>query len=192
MTVRFTSDREAGRIFSRLRSHVAAARAVADLKHLAFARREGAWLRVYAASYDGLRRSQQVVADVIQAEGVSAEETAQHLDAGADSWQPISLPPLAERDERLVVEHRGAAPWGSEAEPDRIQVRFEMPNRDAAVDFADVLTDAGYVVHRCDSFLFLFADDSESAHALADKLLPKAPDGAKMYFMGEGPLTVFI
>jgi hypothetical protein len=191
LTVRFASDGEAHGIFSRLRPHAAAAFAAGRLKEGVVAERDGQWLRVYAASYDGLRRAQQIIAHAIELEGVHAHEAAQHHDASADRWEAVALPPIPEREKRLVAEHHGAAPWGAEAEPDRLEIRFEMTNRSACVAFAETLREAGYQVYRRGSFLFLFADDQMSAHKLGEQLRALAPRGAKLYYMGEGPSTIF-
>lgn len=48
-----------------------------------------------------------------------------------------------------------------------------MADRDDAIVFARELIDAGYEVHRRDSFLFLFAEDHDSAHALGEQLRGK-------------------
>src|ERR1019366_612092 len=131
--------------------------------------------------YDALRRAQQIIAGALEAEDVRAEEAAQHHNASDDRWDPIELPPVPEREERQVAEHHGTGPWGAEAEPDRIEVRFEMAHRDDAIAFAAELAEAGYVVHRRGSFLFLFADDHDSAHELGELLRGKAPANAQLY-----------
>jgi hypothetical protein len=54
------------------------------------------------------------------------------------------------------------------------------------------LSDAGYEAHRRGSFVFLFAEDHDSAHALGEQLREKAPATAKLFYMGEGPGTFFV
>jgi hypothetical protein len=188
LTVQFESDAHAHHVFSGLREHAAAALAANRLKEGVVAECDGEWLRVYASSEDGLRRAQEIVATAMDTEGVQTEESAEHHDGR--SWQPIELPPM--RDATHVIEHHGVGPWGADAESDRIEVRFEMADRDDAIVFAKELTDAGYEVHRRDSFLFLFADDHDSAHALGEQLREKAPASAKLFYMGEGPRTIFV
>jgi hypothetical protein len=67
-----------------------------------------------------------------------------------------------------------------------------MAHRDDAIAFAAELAEAGYVVHRRGSFLFLFADDHDSAHELGERLRGKAPANAQLYYMDEGPSTIFV
>src|SRR5271166_4488216 len=99
-------------------------------------------------------------------------------------WVPSELPRM--RDANHVREHHGEGPWGADAEPDRIEVRFELADRDDTIAFAKELSDAGYEAHRRGSFVFLFAEDHESAHALGEQLRGKAPAGAQLFYMGEG------
>ena len=61
-------------------------------------------------------------------------------------WQPIKLPPVPPREAGRLREHHVDGPWGAEAEPNRIEVRFEMARRDGAISFAKELTEAGYQV----------------------------------------------
>jgi hypothetical protein len=188
LTVRFESDAHAHHVFSGLREHAAAALAADRLKEGVVAEHDGEWLRVYASSEEGLRRAQEIVATAMNTEGVQTEESAEHHDGR--SWQPIELPPM--RDATHAIEHHGVGPWGADAESDRIEVRFEMADRDDAIVFAKELIDAGYEVHRRDSFLFLFAEDRDSAHALGEQLRGKAPASAQLFYMGEGQRTIFV
>ena len=188
LTVRFESDAHAHQIFSGLREHAAAALAADRLKEGVVAEHDGEWLRVYASSEEGLRRAQEIVASAMDTDGVQAEERAEHHDGR--SWQPIELPPA--RGANHVTEHQGQGPWGADAEPDRIEVRFEMAHRDDAIPFAKQLTNAGYEVHRRGSFVFLFAEDHDSAHALGEQLRGEAPAGAQLFYTGEGRGTIFV
>jgi hypothetical protein len=190
LTVRFESRGHAHHIFSRLREHAAAALSADRLKDGVVAEHDGEWLRVYASSEEGLRRAQEIVGSAMDTEGVEAEETAEHHDG--DSWEPIELPPAPPREARRLTEHHGEGPWGAEAEPNRIQVRFEMARREDAIAFTKELIEAGYQVHRCGSFLFLFAEDHDSAYALGEQLRGKAPASAQLYYSGEGPRTIFL
>ena len=189
LTVRFESDRHAHHVFSGLREHAAAALAADRLSDDVVAEHDGEWLRVYASSEEGLRRAQEIVASAMDTDGVEAEETAEHHDDGG--WQPIELPPVPAPEAEHVTQHRGEGPWGADAEPDRVQVRFEMGRRNDAVAFTKELTEAGYEVHRCGSFLFLFAEDHDSAHALGEQLRAKAPATAQLFYSREGR-TIFL
>jgi hypothetical protein len=191
LTVRFLSEGHARAIFASLRRCVAAARASDRLDEGVAAERDHDWLRVYAASYSALRRAEQIIAEVAAGEGVRAEASAQRRDVTARHWEVVPLPPLPESDTSLVAEHRGSTPWGAEAEPQRVQIRFEMPDRNACVAFAETLTRAGYEVHRRGSYLYLFADDHDSAHDIGDQLRAQAPKDAQLYFTGEDSTTVF-
>ncbi|HXW58045.1 MAG TPA: hypothetical protein VEJ23_01070 [Solirubrobacteraceae bacterium] len=174
LTVRFESHAHAQHIFLHLREHAAAALAADRLKDGVVAEHDGEWLRVYATSERGLRRAQQIVASAMRAEGVEAEEQTEHHDGRR--WEPVEPSPGAATG---IAEHHGEGPWGADAEPDRIEVRFELAHRDDAIAFAKQLTDAGYEAHRRGAFVFLFAEDHDSAHALGEQLRGKAPAGAR-------------
>lgn len=188
LTVRFESEAHAHHVFSGLREHAAATLAADRLKEGVVAEHDGEWLRVCASSEEGLRRAQEIVASAMGTERVQGEESAEHHDGR--SWQPIELPRM--RDANHVREHHGEGPWGADAEPDRIEVRFELADRDDTIAFAKELSDAGYEAHRRGSFVFLFAEDHESAHALGEQLRGKAPAGAQLFYMGEGRGTIFV
>lgn len=191
LTVRFESDDHARSMFSALKTHAAAALAADKLKDGVVAEREGEWLRIYGGSYDALRRGQTIVASALEAEGVRAEEEAEHR-VGADAaWERVELPPPPERDASLVDERHGKGQWGSEAEPDRAQAHFELGTRHAAQAFAEELASEGYDVRQSESFVFIFADDGAAARTLGNALKERAPAGAQLFFEGEGR-TMFV
>lgn len=191
LTVEFESKAHAHGVFSALKTHASAALAASRLKEGVVVQHDAEWLRIYADSYDALRRGQATVASVIELEGVQAEEQAEHRTGEEAGWESVELPPLAERDANSVSEHHGTGPWGAETDPDRVQARFEMNSRHAAQAFAKELSADGYNVHQAGSFLFIFADDAESAHKLGNALKERAPADAQLFFEGEGP-TIFI
>jgi hypothetical protein len=192
LTVKFEQEQHARRLFSALKTHGAAALAADKLRHGLVAQREGAWLRVYANSADGLRRAQLTIADALDTENVRAEEQAEHRDGGDQPWRAFDAPTLPERDAPLVAEHHGRGPWGSETEPNRAQAHFELKDRHAAQAFAKELADDGYDVHQAESFVFIFADDAAAAHKLGEELKLRAPANAQLFFAGEGRTTFFI
>jgi hypothetical protein len=149
------------------------------------------WLRIYAASGDALRRGQAIVASVIELEGVQVKEQAEHRAGEGAEWAAIELPPPPERDAGLVSEHHGKGPWGSEVDPNRVQVHFELGSKRAAKAFAAELADDGYDVHQAESFVFLFADDGAAARKLGNELKERAPADAQVFYEGEGR-TLFI
>jgi hypothetical protein len=73
LTVRFESERHADSAFSALKTHAAAALVVDKLTDAVVTEREGEWVRVYAGSYDALRREQTIVASTLEAERARAE-----------------------------------------------------------------------------------------------------------------------
>jgi hypothetical protein len=188
LTVEFESEGHAHGVFSALKTHASAALAANRLKDGVVAQHDAEWLRVYAPSYDALRRGQ---ATVIEIEGVQAEERAEHRAREGAEWKSVELPPLPERDASSVSEHYGKGPWGSEVDPNRVQAHFELGSKRAAQTFANELAADGYDVHHAGSFVFLFADDAAGARALGDQLKHRAPADAKPFFEGEGR-TFFI
>ncbi len=191
LTVRFESSGHAHKIFSALKTHAAAALAAEKLKDGAVALRDGEWLRIYADSDAALRRAQTIVGSALEAEGVRAEEQAEHRAGEDEDWQTIELPPVPEREEKLVGAHEGKGPWGSEAEPDRVQAHFQLPTRRAARACANELASEGYDVHQAESFVFIFADDGAAARRLGASLMERAPAGVQLYFEGEGRTVFF-
>jgi hypothetical protein len=190
LTVKFESEGHAHGVFSALKTHAAAALATDRLKDGLLAEHDGEWLRIYAGSEGALRRAQTVVAGALEAERVKAQEDAEHRAPGGE-WEQVELPPLPARDAPLVGEHHGQGPWGAEADPDRVQVHFELDSKHAAEAFAGGLESDGYDVHRTGSRVFIFADDIKAAHELGDELSKRAPAGAQLFFEGEGR-TLFI
>jgi hypothetical protein len=186
LTVRFESEAHAHGIFSSLRTHAAATVVAQRAKEGLVAERDAEWLRLYGATYDALRRGQAIVAGALETQSVRAEEQAEHRVASGAGWEPIESPPLPERDERLISEHEGKGPWGSEAEPDRVQAHFELSTTRDAKSFAEELASEGYDVHRAGSVLFIFADDGAEARRLGDELMVRAPAGAQLFFEGDG------
>ncbi len=168
LTVKFESEAHAHRVFSALKTHAAAALAADRLREGIVARHEAEWMRIYGGSYDALRRGQAIVTSVLELESVQAEEEAERRIANGTDWEAIELPPLPERDARLVSEHHGEGPWGSEAEPNRVQAHFELENARAAESFAEELASEGYDVHHAGSFVFIFADDATAARTLGN------------------------
>jgi hypothetical protein len=186
LTVEFESPAHAHGIFSALMVHAAAVQTADKAKEGVVAERDGCWLRMYGTSYDALRRAQGIVATTLETEGVRAVEQAEHRAVEDTDWTPVELPPLPERQARLVSEHHGRGPWGSEAEPGRVQAHFELESRHAAQRFAAELAADGYDVHHARSFVFIFADDGAEARRLGDELMVRAPAGAQLFFEGEG------
>ena len=191
LTVEFESERHAHGVFSALKTHAAAALAANRLKDGFVAEHDAEWLRIYAASYDALRRGQATVLNVIEIEGVQAEEQAEHRAREGAEWESVELQPLPARDASSVSEHRGKGPWGSEVDPNRVQAHFELGGKHAAQAFANELAADGYAVHHAGSYVFLFADDAAGARKLGDELKERAPADAKLSFEGEGR-TIFI
>lgn len=191
LTVRFESHTHAHRIFSALKTHAAAALAAKGVEDGIVAQHEGEWLRLYALSEDALHRGQAIVAAALETEGVAAEEKAEHRASESAEWEPIELPPPPEQDAPLVDEHRGRGPWGSEADPDRVQAHFELHDRHAAQTFASELERDGYDVHHVGTRVFIFADDGASARELGNSLRERAPAGAQLFLEGEAR-TYFI
>ena len=191
LSVKFESRAHAHGVFSGLRTHASAALAADRLKDGVVAQHDAEWLRIYAASYDALRRGQATVASVIELEGVQAEEQAGRRSAAGAEWEPVELPPLPERDASLVSEHRGKGPWGSEADPNRVQGHLELGSKYAAEAFAKELTADGYDVHQTGPFVFIVADDAAAARELGNALKERAPANAQLFFEGEGR-TIFI
>jgi hypothetical protein len=191
LTVKFESEGHAHGVFSALKTHAAAALAADKMKDGLVAQRDGEWLRVYAGSDEALRRAQAIVSSALEVEGVHAEEEAQHRASEAAEWQPVDLPPLPDRDAGLGVERHGKGPWGSEADPNRVQAHFELDSRHAAQSFAEQLASDGYDVQHAESFVFIFADDRAAAQRLGEELKQRAPASAQLFLEGEGR-TLFI
>lgn len=175
-----------------MKTHASAALAANRLKDGVMAEHDAEWLRIYAGSYDALRRAQATVADVLEIEGVAAEEQAERRTGNGAEWESVELPPPPERDASLVSEHHGKGPWGAEAEPNHVQAHFELGNRHAAQSFARKLAADGYDVHQAESFVFVFADGAAAARELGEELRQRAPSDAQLFFAGEGGRTFFI
>jgi hypothetical protein len=191
LTVKFESKTRAHGVFSALMTHASATLAADRLKDGFVAQHDAEWLRIYAASADALRRGQAAVAEVIERQGIQAEEQAERRVGEKAEWASVELPQLPERDAHLVVEHHGKGPWGSNVDPNCIQIHFELDSKHAAQAFAKELAVDGYDVHQAGAFVFIFADDSAAARELGNSLQERAPANAQLFFEGEGR-TFFI
>jgi hypothetical protein len=191
LTVKFESKPHAHGIFSALKTHASAALATSRLKDGVIAQHDGQWLRIYADSYDALRRAQATVANVIDLEGVQAKEQAERRGGEEDGWESVDLPPVPERDASLVSQHYGKGPWGAEAEPNRVQAHIELGSKHTAQAFAKELSADGYDIHQAGSFLFIFAENAAAVRKLGNALKERAPPGAQLFFEGEAR-TIFI
>jgi hypothetical protein len=191
LTVKFESKTRAHGVFSALMTHASATLVANRLKDGFVAQHDAEWLRIYAASADALRRGQTTVADVIEREGLQAEVQAERRIGEKAGWESVELPPLPERDASLVIEHHGKGPWGSNLDPNRIQIHFELDSKRSAQAFAKELAADGYDVRQAGGFVFIFADDSGTARELGNALKKRAPVNAQLFFEGEGR-TFFI
>jgi hypothetical protein len=125
-------------------------------------------------------------------ESVIAEERAERRDPSTGDWLNVELPPLPARTAEKIRAHPGAEPWGSEAEPNPVEVRFELPERDEALAMARKLADRGLKAHRRHTSLFVFADNANQARALVKRLRDEIPHDAQIFYMGEGRRVIFI
>ncbi len=191
LSVRFESGGHAHRLFSALKTRGAAGLAANRVGNGLIAEHDGEWLRIYAPSADALGRGQAIVASVLEAEGVRAEEQAEHRAPESGGWEQIELPPAPAQEMALISEHHDKGPWGSEAEPSRVQIHFELASRHDAQAFATQLAEDGYDVHQAESFLYILTDDTNQAHQLAEELKSRAPADAQVFYEGEGH-TLFI
>jgi hypothetical protein len=191
LIVEFESKTHAHGVFSALRTHASAALAANRLKDGVVAEHEAQWLRIYASSYDALQGAQVTVANVIELEGVHAEEQAEHRAGDGAAWESVELPRLLAAEATLVSEHQGQGPWGAEVNPDHVQVHFELESKHLAQAFAKELASDGYDVHCAGSFVFVFADDAAAARELGNALEKRAPATARLFVEGEGR-TLFI
>jgi hypothetical protein len=191
LTVRFESGEHAHRLFSTLKTHSAAALATSRLDEGLVAEHDGEWLRIYAPTPDVLTRGQAIIAEVLELEGLRAEEQAEHRTPEDGEWELSELPQPPAQDAALITEHHGRGPWGSETEQERAQVHFELASRHDAQAFAAELANDGYDVHQAETFIYILTDNETQAHQLAEQLNARAPEGAQVFYEGEGR-TIFI
>jgi hypothetical protein len=191
LTMRFKAEHEARGIFTKLRVHAAAAEAATELQDFVFASRDGVWVRAYAGTYDGLRRAQRVIGELVVAQRLEVDEIAEHRRAASERWEQVELSPLSPRERSVCVRNSGVSSWGAEAEPERVEVRFELPDHQSCIDFATKLRREGYEIHRRGSYLFMFADNREAAIALGNVLKQQAPSDAQLYFSGAETTLIF-
>ena len=78
------------------------------------------------------------------------------------------------------------ANWGSDVDPNRIQIHFELDSKHAAQAFAKELAMDGFDIHQVGAFVFIFADDGAAARKLGNALKERAPANAQLFFEGEG------
>jgi hypothetical protein len=118
-------------ISTSLQARSAAATACRQLSARYTALSDGPWLRLYAPSVDDLIEAREDLGRILVQLHVNAVESAERFDPAASAWSPYEPPPLSSTAQRLMTAHVGIGSWGAEAEPNRVEVRFDATIRAA-------------------------------------------------------------
>ena len=110
------------------------------------------------------------------------EQTWEDADVPLPSTQEESEAERDRQQDREAAESRasGHAEW---------EVRIELPDHDATVDFADRLEAEGIPVTRRFTFLLVGAVNEDEAHELAARLEAEAPEGATIEVEPSGQMV---
>ncbi|HEX3733762.1 MAG TPA: hypothetical protein VHU86_01285 [Solirubrobacterales bacterium] len=153
--------------------------------------RDGARLFLYAGSRKQAEAARDLVADLDEKEGWSA-------DVALARWHPETLEwedpdkPLAEGSAAAPAAHEAlvaAERQDSAAGEPEFEVRVDLSSRQEAERFADLLQAEGLPAVRRWKYLVVGAADEDAAKALAARLEVEAPAGSEVAAEGSGQVA---
>jgi predicted GNAT family acetyltransferase len=166
--------------------------------------RDGSCVFLYADAEETVRQAETVVRTELSGRGLGARLALERWHPAEQEWKDVSVP-LPRTDEELAAER--ARRQEREAEHSREtghaewEVRVELPSREETVRLAERLDAEGVPVVRRSTFLLAGAANEDDAIALAERLQPELPVGARVEVepgggmvwevMPENPFAVF-
>jgi len=149
--------------------------------------RDGARVFLYAGSRDQAERGREAVEAEALQQGWTVDADLRHWHPSAEEWEAPDKP-LREDDAARLAEHEALIAREREettktGHPE-YEVRVDLPSRQDAVRFTELLRQEGLpAVHRW-KFLLVGATDEDDAHALAERISAEAPVGSRVSVEG--------
>jgi hypothetical protein len=153
---------------------------------------DGATVFLYADTLDAARKARDVVAGVLERDGLTATFALDRWHPIAEEWKPADEPmpetdlaKEAELDELEAQEEAdsretGYAEW---------EVRLDLRSHGDAVSFAERLEAEGVPVTRRWTYLLVGAASQEDANELAEQLRSEGPDGMRVQVQPGGEMA---
>jgi hypothetical protein len=153
---------------------------------------DGPTVFLYADTLDAARSARDMVAGILEREGLTATFALDRWHPLASEWKPADEPlpesecaREAELDEREAVEESesretGYAEW---------EVRLDLASHGDAVALAERLEGEGVPVTRRWTYLLVGAESAEDANELAERLAAEGPEGMKVQVQPGGEMV---
>jgi hypothetical protein len=147
---------------------------------------------LYADTLEAARSARDVVADILEREGLTATFALDRWHPLAEEWKPADEPmpeseaqKEAELDELEAQEEEeshesGYAEW---------EVRLDLARHGDAVELAEQLESEGVPVTRRWTYLLVGAASQEDANELAEQLRSEGPEGMKVQVQPGGEMA---
>jgi hypothetical protein len=143
--------------------------------------RDGPRLFIYARHEQGAREAERAVRELLEQDGLAAEVQLTRWHPVGDAWRPADEP-LPETDEEVAAEQQRHedAEKAEAAETGKFdwEVVVHLPDRGAAVEFAEKLRGEGWPVKRRWRYVQVGVTTEEEAIGLGKKLEGEAPEGS--------------
>jgi hypothetical protein len=153
---------------------------------------DGPTVFLYADTLEAARSARDMVAGILEREGLTATFALDRWHPLASEWKPADEPlpesesaREAELDEREAVEEAesretGYAEW---------EVRLDLASHGDAVALAERLEGEGVPVTRRWTYLLVGAESAEDANELAERLAAEGPEGMKVQVQPGGEMV---
>lgn len=157
--------------------------------------RDGSRIFLYAADEAQSRQAEQVIRELVDRDGLSAQISTMRWHPVEQAWKDASVPlPSTADTVEAELEEREAA---DEEEAERTgswnwHVRTELPHRSDAVDLEKTLQAEGFHAHRRWRYVTVDVATEEAARELADRLSDTLPDGSELVVETKPPDPIFV
>jgi hypothetical protein len=153
---------------------------------------DGPTVFLYADTLEAARSARDMVAGILEREGLTATFALDRWHPLASEWKPADEPlpeseaaREAELDEREAVEEAesretGYAEW---------EVRLDLASHGDAVALAERLEGEGVPVTRRWTYLLVGAESAEDANELAERVAAEGPEGMKVQVQPGGEMV---
>jgi hypothetical protein len=147
---------------------------------------------LYADSEHVARGAHVVVRETLDRLGLDADTVLAHWHPVEQRWEDPEVPlPRTEEEwqaehERLQAREAAESQETGEAE---WEVRVELPDHDATLEFAERLEAEGIPVVQRWTYLLVGAVNEDEAHALAERLEAEVPEGSRVQVEPGGRLA---
>ena len=153
---------------------------------------QGSTVFLYADTLEAARNARDVVASILEEDGLTATFALDRWHPLASEWRPADEPlPLSESEREAELDEReaqeeaeslasGYAEW---------EVRLDLADHGEAVKLAETLEHEGIPVTRRWTYLLVGAASQEDANELAERLRAEGPEAMKVQVQPGGEMA---